>query len=204
MLRWQERQVLAFVVLLVVFIEGLLKGEWHPWVLGLSGLASLALLAVMWWWDSFLWRSRLAQKLPWVPKDIRGVWKGTLASYWKDPQTDQRIPAKDTYLVIRQTASQVHATLMTDESKSKSSAARLILEGGAVHLNYLYLNQPRLPLRSHSPIHWGATSLAVAGQPRVTSLEGHYWTDRDTKGELTFHARRTAFPETYQDAHVLF
>src|SRR3954447_21304856 len=36
-------------------------------------------------WDLWLWRIPLVQRIPNVPRNIRGTWKGELQSLWFDP-----------------------------------------------------------------------------------------------------------------------
>ena len=42
--------------------------------------AVFAATALLWLWDSLLWRLSLAQRIRGVPRDVRGTWKGTLTS----------------------------------------------------------------------------------------------------------------------------
>lgn len=52
----------------------------------------------------------------------------------------------------------------------------------------VYRNDPRSLLLEQSPIHYGGMRLHVRGG-RVERLDGHYWTDRLTKGEADFIVR---------------
>jgi hypothetical protein len=46
-----------------------------------------------------------------------------------------------------------------------------------------------LSVRNRSAMHYGALQLSVAGSP-PERIEGQYWTDRDTKGELSLADRK--------------
>ena len=54
----------------------------------------------------------------------------------------------------------------------------------------MYTNKPSAEVRDRSQIHYGALLLDTHGPARKpTSLTGEYWTDRETKGTLTFSRR---------------
>jgi hypothetical protein len=102
-------------------------------------------------------------------------------------------------MVIRQTSSTASVTLISDESKSKSSLARVVKEDGSWLLHYVYTNEPRLEVRGRSPIHHGSAVLSVTGAP-AKRLEGGYWTDRDSKGQLKLTKRSKKLAEDFEEA----
>jgi hypothetical protein len=165
--------------------------------------AVLAAVAVLALWDRWLWKLGWIQRIPHVPRNLNGTWQGKLASLWIDPGTGEQLPEKAAYLVVRQTASTVSVTLLTDESRSKSSLALVSALDGAASLDYMYLNQPDTQVEHRSRMHHGSTSLLVTGCP-ATRLKGRYWTDRDTRGELDFSARRTGSADDYEQAAAFF
>lgn len=136
--------------------------------------------------------------------DIRGTWRGTLASHWVNPETGDRIaPDHEVYLVVRQTYWSVAANLITKESKSCSTTAVVEDDGcGQPQLVAVYRNTPRAAVRHRSEVHHGAFKLDVSGQP-VDRLEGYYWTDRNTIGELEFDRRSLKAVESYASAQQL-
>lgn len=136
-------------------------------------------------WDAWLWRLPPAQRIPGVVRCVRGTWKGTLTSFWVDPNTGKSPAPKTVYLIVRQTASLVSVRLVTDESKSASTMGSVTTADGTSVLAYLYLNKPDMHVESWSRIHHGSTVLDISGSP-ATRLKGRYWTDRDSKGELDF------------------
>src|SRR5690606_23975887 len=114
----------------------------NPAWLRFFSLAVLVATAALGIWDRWLWGLSIAQRLPNVPRDLRGTWRGTLTSFWEDPETRRRPSPKTAFLVIRQTASQTSVVLLTDESSSKSSLATVMDDGVGASLAYMYLNRP--------------------------------------------------------------
>lgn len=137
--------------------------------------------------------------------DIRGTWKVEIRSSWIDPKTGKGIEPIVAYAAVRQSLSSLSLRLMTPESRSKLIAHSIEQEeDGLFRLAGIYRNEPRIELQGvRSDIHHGAFSLEIHGQP-VESLEGHYWTDRETKGAMRLHDRRSKFYETYEKANQAF
>ncbi len=193
------------VVVVAVFGIGILatgdevQVEWLRFFAFATLVASLGLLS----WEHVLWRLPLTQRIPQVPRNIRGTWRGQLVSHWVNPETGNRIEPKTLYLVIRQTASTLIVTLITDESKSKSSSAALDRSDGQWALAYMYLNKPNMAVEHRSRMHHGSTLLELSGSP-VARLTGRYWTDRDSKGELELTDRNAQIVDDYDSARRLF
>ena len=90
--------------------------------------------------------------------------------------------------------------LVTLESGSGSLSANLFADSeGLFTLASTYRNTPRISVREHSPISNGGMLLHVRGKP-IHRLEGEYWTDRQTKGEMEFTARSEKLAEDFQQA----
>jgi len=141
--------------------------------------------------------------LPGVTRDIGGTWEAQLESLWSNPVGGKVPPIKTVYLVIRQTSTQISVTLISDESKSKSSMARVVKEDGSWLLHYIYTNEPDVALRKRSPIHHGSGVLTIIDNP-AKRLSGTYWTDRDSKGKLTLERRTRKLGEDFRDCADLF
>ena len=90
-------------------------------------------------------------------------------------------------LEIKQTLLSVHVTLITGESKSKSLSASIDEVLGEMQVTYCYLNTPKSEYRYRSEIHYGTATLA-ASNPAI--LEGQYYTDRNTTGDMFFAAEK--------------
>jgi hypothetical protein len=140
----------------------------------------------LWIFDRYAWRWPGVRRLVGRPV-LQGTWHGELASDYQNPETGERIPVDtDVFLVVRQRFWQVTARLLTHESESASSLANFTVGADGVRqLVWVYTNIPRTEVRDRSPIHHGAV---VLGAPRDTAhgLEGEYFTDRKTRGELRF------------------
>lgn len=192
-------------IVILVFAGGVLfGGDQFKWAwLDYYSIAVLVATVVFFAWDRFLWRRGLPQRMGLAPRDLSGTWKGILTSFWEDPSTGRRVPPKTVYLVVRQTARTVSAVLLTDESRSASSLALVGGPEGLASLDYMYLNRPRGRVEDRSRAHRGAASLNTSGLP-AARLQGEYWTDRDTKGELDFVQRRAERADDFDEAARLF
>jgi hypothetical protein len=84
--------------------------------------------------------------------------------------------------------------MMTKESTSRSMVAGLDAgSDGIPRVTSTYENIPGVLIQDRSRIHHGALLLDVHGSP-ANRLIGWYWTDRDTKGEVSLDARS---PKSY-------
>jgi hypothetical protein len=192
--------LVAGVYLVSYLVRGLPTSELFAPIGAAGALASLFVLA----FDHFLWRvPKLGRRFSKRP-DIRGTWRGRLASNWVDPKTQERIaPDPEVYLVIRQTFWSVTANLITKESKSCSTTAIIEDDGCGQHqLVAQYRNTPRASVRDRSEVHHGSFKLDIGGEP-VDRLEGYYWTDRNTMGELDFDRRSLKVVDSYVHAQRL-
>jgi hypothetical protein len=188
--------VVAAVYLIAFLVQGLPTDDLFA-PLGAAGAAAgLFVLA----FDHFLWRTPLISKRP----NVRGTWRGTLASHWVNPDTGLRVdPDPEVYLVVHQTFWSVSANLITKESKSCSTTAVVEDDGcGQYQLVAMYRNTPRAAVRHRSEVHHGAFKLDISGEP-VDRLEGFYWTDRGTMGEFEFDRRSKKFVASYAAAQQL-
>ena len=150
--------------------------------------------------DFFLWRVPFLQG--WLVKrpDLRGTWRAEFRSNWIDPSTGQGIPARVAYIAIRQTFSTLTFRLMTSESTSELLNAQLVPSmDGSYRLLGIYRNEPRHSVRGQSAIHNGALLLDVSSAP-VTRMTGHYWTDRNTAGEIELRGHVEQCHSDYESA----
>lgn len=196
-------QLIAAIVV-AVFAGGiwLSGGKLHSqWLRFYGASVFLAMLALS-LWEAYLWRFPLVQRIDAVSPNIRGTWKGTLTSLWIDPDTGLPLPPRTAYLVVRQRASSVNVTLITNESRSSSFMGQLDTFDGNAVLAYSYRNRPSALVESRSRMHHGSALLDVSGRP-VTRLEGRYWTDRDSRGELSFYVRSKSFVNDFESAEQL-
>ena len=144
------------------------------------GVISVALAG----FDRWLWRWPLVRSVVGRP-DLQGTYWGVIRSEWLNPDGGQKPEPIPAAVVIRQTYTTTTLTLFTAESSSTTIAAALY-EGpdGRFAVAGLYRNEPRLPLQKQSRMHHGGIRLHLAGTGTDTRLDGNYWTDRSTHGEM--------------------
>jgi len=198
-----ERQVTIFAwyVLLIwalaqlVSGAGLQPGFFKPASNVVSAAVVLAFVFDRWMWRWIVFRGWLVKR-----PDLQGTWRVELQSNWTLPESQARIAPIEGFLVVRQTYSRLSMRLLTAESTSRLRGAEITCDADELYeVAGVYSNEPKVGVRDRSPIHNGAISLAVRGTP-PTALEGHYWTDRGTRGELTATSRVAKLFATFQDA----
>lgn len=150
-------------------------------------------------YDKWLWKTPLFQYIPQCPPNISGTWSGTLESNYKQPGTEETVPAIKVFMAVEQTASAVTIRQLTSESRSRSLTASVEKNAGMWVVSYTYINEPHLRHQDRSPIHLGAGVLNIHGSP-PTSVDGQYWTSRDTKGEVRFDRRSDEIYSKFEDA----
>lgn len=197
-------RVVAAIVLIVFSVGTWIKsGQLNIGWLQFFSAGVLVATLVLSAWDIWLWRIPFVQRIPGVPRSVRGTWQGTLSSFWVNPETNERLAPKPVYLVVRQSSSLVSVTILTDESKSTSSLASVSMQDHAAVLAYLYVNRPKASVEDRSRMHRGSSTLDISGTPAIR-LEGRYWTDRDTRGELHFSKRVRKLADDYVEAAAFF
>lgn len=183
--------VVAIVALTCAAVS-MVRGEsidsnfWTPFSSSIGVLAGAAFVYNQWLW---YWPG--VHALVKKPR-LEGTWVGELRSDYRREPDDQALPPIRGVLVVSQTASTVHVRLFTKESRSTTVAASIEIEDGdRFCLSTVYRNEPGLDLQARSPIHYGATRLAIEGTPRnPVRMEGFYWTARQpakTAGRMDFH-----------------
>ena len=66
-----------------------------------------------------------------------------------------------------------------------------------------YRSEPKIEFRGVvSEIHYGSFIIRPDGN-RITSMEGHYWTDRNTKGAISYSERSMESADSFQSAKAL-
>lgn len=153
-----------------------------------------------------LWLWRFSWLRGWFVKRpcILGTWRASLQSHWTDPESGEIPPPIDAYIAIRQNYSLLSMRLMTEESASELLGAEMVrAPDGTYRVAGVYRNEPRLIFRERSPIHYGAVLLAVEGNP-PERLAGHYWTDRDSRGELQTSAHDASVYPSFEAAQRAF
>jgi hypothetical protein len=147
-------------------------------------------------WSLMIFRGWLVNR-----PDLRGSWQVTLKSDWLDPSTKQRATPIEGYAVIRQTLSTLSMRVFTMKSRSVLVAHSIEPEpDGLFNLSAVYRNFPRIEYQGiGSAIHHGALLIDIhVISPR--QLEGHYWTDRGTRGTIELVHKSSKHYSSFEEA----
>ncbi|AUZ78705.1 hypothetical protein AHGSH82_025250 [Aeromonas hydrophila] len=152
--------------------------------------------------NKYLWSWKIFKG--WYVKrpDLRGTWKVELKSSWINPETGKGIDPIYGYAVVRQSLTNLSLRLMTKESRSVLVAHSIEQQEDEdlFKLVGVYRNEPKIELQGvRSEIHHGSFALEIHGSP-VEELEGHYWTDRATKGGMKLFSKVVKLYATYEQA----
>ena len=128
---------------------------------------------------------------------LHGTWKIVLRTSHEE-RADEEIEA---YLVIRQTYSSIRVDGLFDRSNSECLSADLAVQNGRCTLNYLFRTEAHTRHRDGNPPARGAASLRVGRTPRL-HLEGDYWMERLTKGDITSVGRTPKLYDTFSAARA--
>lgn len=138
------------------------------------------IIFVKWCWKWKIFRGWL------VPfPNLSGNWKGQAIPKNTNPQTGRPYEPVDLEVTIKQTFLAIHVRIHSKEMESNSYSASFKLdnETDESRLCYSYLSKPKSNIRDRSPIHDGTALLTIKGE-KENKLEGEYWTNRATIGEL--------------------
>ncbi|MDZ7733896.1 MAG: hypothetical protein U5R31_13280 [Acidimicrobiia bacterium] len=191
-------KILVFIGAGVLVIAGFFTEG--PQVAGITvgrlGIVSTVLIGIIVAFDRWIWRIPLVVKWLRTGPVLRGTWKGELVSTYDD----RRRPV---YVAIRQRFTEIEVRMMTKESTSETSSSQLLRKPEDLSvLEYSYSNVPRATVRHRSEVHFGSARLECTGQV-PTRIEGSYWTDRRTTGEMVFESRKSQIVQSYAEADEL-
>jgi SMODS-associating 2TM, beta-strand rich effector domain len=153
--------------------------------------------------NKYLWSWKVFRG--WYVKrpDLRGTWKVELKSSWVNPETGKVIDPIYGYAVIRQSLTFLSCRLLTQESKSLIVSHSIEQQEESIYnLVAVYRNEPSIELQGvRSETHHGAFALEIHGNPAY-DLQGHYWTDRGTKGGMKLLDKVSELYDTYEQAEA--
>jgi SMODS-associating 2TM, beta-strand rich effector domain len=205
MITKRQTWALVIVVLAIWVLVSVFQGVSRPTHLFgtlsyvVSGTSCILLI-----WERWLWQCGIFR--PWLTDRpvLRGTWKGEVRSNWPAPDAWIASGPIEAYLVIRQTFSSLDVRMFSLESESISLSASLVFVApGLQTLFVVYRNEPRSLLLERSPVHYGGLRLHVRGS-HVERLDGNYWTDRLSKGEVDFVARVKKTSIDFNSAAISF
>lgn len=147
----------------------------------------LVLIAIFikWGWKFKVFRGWL------VPfPNLNGTWLGFIHSDWVNPETGNKPDPIPVMLTVNQSFFHISCVMHTSEMRSNSYAEGFMIDNDRQikQLAYSYTSKPRVSLSERSIPHDGSGVFQIIESPKL-KLNGRYWTERLTKGEiyLTFH-----------------
>ncbi len=165
---------------LLVFIKIL------PTVVSID-LAIFGLFAT-WGWKWCLFRGWLVHFA-----NLNGTWIGHVKSDWIDPSTRKTVSLIPVMLTIKQTFLSISCVALTAEMKSRSYAESFVIdeERQLKALAYFATKNTIPSIRHRNTPHDTAVFLEIIEKPK-RKLEGRYWTEKHTTGELhfSFHCKK--------------
>jgi hypothetical protein len=185
---------------LALLILGVQLSGWAPKVL--FALPSVVLLFFL-FFNSWLWQLLPVRRIIARPQ-LNGTWSGNLVSMRNDSGGVEAIHDPiPIFFVIRQSYLEVSVTLISRESKSRSTIASIdSVQAGDFVLHYLYANRPHILVRDRSPQHSGGGRIEIVGiEP--ASLVGEYWTDRKSLGTFKLTKISSKTVGTFEDGQQL-
>ena len=167
--------VVLFVVRCLISLKSIISGVSLYDMYGYASEAIGVAVILAATYEKILWRINPLEKTPKLARH----YSGTLKSNYDNIE-------RTGTLIVKQTLLSVHVKLVTDESKSKSLSASIDEILGEAQLTYCYLNTPKSEFRNRSEIHYGTAILTITEE----KLEGQYYTDRKTVGDMYFVANK--------------
>jgi len=190
-------QVVAGLVILTLAGLTAVRGapdtpaEWMAPIAPAVGVAWTGL----WVFNRWAWRWRGIRGLTGRPL-LDGTWHGELVPQALAGGAAAAVDG-DIFMVVRQCFWSISVRLFTRESTSSSCGASLNRhDDGVYELVYVYINTPQHQVRERSGIHYGG---AVLSAPKSADhgVHGQYFTDRKSRGDLSFHTRYATHIESY-------
>ena len=174
-------------------IEGVISDLFGPMI-----IMVLVLFAFIY----FFWKipvlGKLTQFLFGTKPFIQGTWKGRLKYEWEGKKLE-----KTSFLVIKQiNGYSMDIWLLTDERKSSSCFADIIIHRGIHRVLYTYSTEESPVNKEKNPSHEGFCSLDIINSTK--KLQGIYYTCRKTFGELIFDNRNKYLVIDFVEAQKLF
>lgn len=175
------------LIALIVFVS--IKNISFGFNIDTFSLAGM-LVSIAWlFWTVFryiLWKIPFLQGWLVLVPNLNGSWHGKLESTWVDPDTKQSPNPIDTTASIKQSLTKITIDLDTDGMNSTSTVATVKYDPDrrASTISYVYLSEPLAKHRKKNVIHYGAAKLTVLKKDKSITLNGTYWTDNKTSGDI--------------------
>jgi hypothetical protein len=156
--------------------------------------ASSVVILVLLAFDKWLWRLPGIRQLHARPV-LHGTWRTELRSTYRERKEE----LIECYLVVDQTYSRICTRMLFDRSRSASMSGELVRENGRCVLYYLFKSDKGALEAATNPPSRGAADLTVGMQPSI-HLEGDYWMEVGTKGQLCTVGHSPKIYDTFSGA----
>ena len=141
---------------------------------------------------------KVSQFLFGTKPNIQGTWCGKL-NYERNGKKRE----KTVFLVIKQSDGySVYIWLLTDERKSSSIFAEIFSYKNTQRIVYTYANEESSINKEKNPSHEGLCQLDIVDASNL--IQGIYYTNRKTSGELFFDRRNKKIISNYDKAMKQF
>lgn len=130
--------------------------------------------------------------------NLNGTWKGEIQSTWRNPETNERVAPIPVILTINQSFLKISCVMRTEEMTSYSFVSDFLIDKDSQvkKLAYSYYSRPKQTVRHRSEQHNGTIIFEIIEIPEK-ALEGDYWTERKTSGEIKLKYWKTERLESY-------
>lgn len=129
-------------------------------------------------YEQWLWKRNPLEKMP----RLRKQYDGTLRYKYNDIEETKAIKVE-----IAQSLFKVKVKLRTDMSSSSTVMGMIIEENGEYVLYYTYITSPDIAVDRDNPMQYGTCRVEL--NKENVRIIGHYWTSRQTGGDMTWIAR---------------
>ena len=143
-------------------------------------------LVFYWIFVYFLWRLSVFKNWLVPFPNLNGTWKGEIRTTWTDPETGERPRPIPAILTIKQSFLHISCVMRTAEMTSRSLTGGFVLdkENQLERLVYTYDSNPIQRVKERNPQDYGTVSFNIVQEQKQHKLEGEYWTDRKTTGDI--------------------
>ena len=122
---------------------------------------------------NLLWKYNPLEKIPRLFKNYEGLFNSNYDN-----------ESRKTHILIKQNLFQTQVFYKTEQTESNSITSEILCENGHYYLYYTYRSEPKASVRGMNDIHYGSVKLRIVDSKL---LEGNYWTDRETTGQMTLN-----------------
>lgn len=190
-IRWKNALYIVLVVATLVSLVNWFLGDKQftlKFIIDCIGKSVTAISILTGVFCGHFWKCKIFQKWLVLIPNLNGEWTGYIASDWNNPTTGEKIPAIFTTLTIKQSLFKTSCVIKTQESKSRSILSSFVIDedNQIMQLAYTYQNEPDQNIQERSRMHFGTVVLDISIRNGGYVLEGKYWTNRKTSGQMTF------------------